>query len=65
MLGSTQISFGITMRPNTDRDAISAVNFSERLIADIDAWAEARGRVRSDAIRQLVQLGLSAPPPLR
>ena len=63
MPDSTQINFGITIRPNTERDAISAVNFSERLTADIDAWAEARGSVRSDAIRQLVQLGLSATSP--
>src|SRR5437868_15284012 len=38
----------------------SAVKLSERLTADVDAWAEAHNTVRSDAIRQLVELGLSA-----
>jgi len=32
------------------------------LTADVDAWAEAHDTVRSDAIRQLVELGLSAKP---
>jgi len=49
-------------RPGGDRDAISAVKLSERLTADVDAWAEAHDMVRSDAIRQLVELGLSAAP---
>ena len=42
------------------REAISAVRLSQRLTADIDAWAEAHNTVRSDAIRQLLELGLSA-----
>ena len=45
-------------RPTADREAISAVKLSERLTADVDAWAEAHDTVRSDAIRQLVELGL-------
>jgi hypothetical protein len=49
-------------RPGGGCDAISAVNLSERLTAHIDAWAEAHDTVRSDAIRQLVELGLSAVP---
>ena len=49
-------------RPSADRDAISAVKLSEWLTAEVDAWAEAHDMVRSDAIRHLVQLGLSAPP---
>jgi hypothetical protein len=44
----------------TGNDAISAVKMSERLTADVDAWAEAHDMVRSDAIRQLVELGLNA-----
>jgi hypothetical protein len=44
------------------RDAISAVKLSQRLTADIDAWAEAHNIARSDAIRQLVELGLNASP---
>ena len=51
-----------TIRPRTGRDAISAVKMSERLTADVDAWTEAHDTVRSDAIRQLVELGLSATP---
>jgi hypothetical protein len=45
-------------RPTSSREAISAVKLSERLTADVDAWAEAHDTVRSDAIRQLVELGL-------
>src|SRR5437762_11044018 len=37
----------------------STVEMSRRLTADVDAWAEAHDTVRSDAIRQLVELGLS------
>ncbi len=48
-------------RPSSGRDAISAVKLSEGLTADVDAWAEAHDMVRSDAIRHLVELGLSAP----
>lgn len=47
-------------RPSSGRDAISAVKMSERLTAEVDAWAEAHDMVRSDAIRQLVEFGLSA-----
>jgi hypothetical protein len=43
----------------TSPDAISAVKMSKRLTADVDAWAEVHGTVRSDAICQLVELGLS------
>ena len=42
------------------RDAISAVRLSQTLTSDVDAWAEAHNTVRSDAIRQLLELGLSA-----
>jgi hypothetical protein len=46
------------IRPGLSREAISAVKLSEKLTADVDAWAEAHATVRSDAIRQLVELGL-------
>ena len=36
---------------------------SERLTAYVDAWAEAHDMVRSDAIRRLVELGLSVTAP--
>jgi hypothetical protein len=49
-------------RPSAGRDAISAVKLSEGLTADIDAWAEAHDMARSDAIRQLVELGLGVAP---
>jgi hypothetical protein len=48
------------IRLGPGREAISAVKLSEKLTADVDAWAEAHDTVRSDAIRQLVELGLSA-----
>jgi hypothetical protein len=46
----------------TVREAISAVKLPQRLTADVDAWAEAHHTVRSDAIRQLLELGLNASP---
>jgi hypothetical protein len=50
-------------RPSAERDAVSAVKLSEGLTAEVDAWAEAHDMSRSDAIRQLVQLGLGASTP--
>ena len=44
------------------RDAISAVKLSQELTADIDAWAETHRITRSDAIRELLELGLKAQP---
>ncbi|WP_024518420.1 ribbon-helix-helix domain-containing protein [Bradyrhizobium sp. Tv2a-2] len=44
------------------RDAVSSVKFPQTLMAAIDAWAEAHQATRSDAIRQLVELGLGAAP---
>lgn len=49
-----------TVRPG--RDAISAVQFSQALTAEIDTWAESRRLSRGDAIRSLVQLGLKFAP---
>ena len=52
-------------RNHTDRsgrDAISAVQFSQALTAEIDTWAESRQLSRGDAIRSLVQLGLKFAP---
>ena len=49
-----------TADPRTGCDAISAVRMSERLTAEVDAWAEAHETVRSNAIRQLVELGLNS-----
>jgi hypothetical protein len=50
------------IRHGAGSDVTSAVKLSERLTADVDAWAEAHDTVRSDAIRQLVELGLRATP---
>jgi hypothetical protein len=41
-------------------DAVSSVKFPQTLTAAIDAWAETHQATRSDAIRQLVELGLRA-----
>jgi hypothetical protein len=49
-------------RPGSGRDAVSAVKMSEKLTAEVDAWAEAHRMVRSDAIRQLIELGLRVMP---
>ena len=50
------------IRRHSGREAISAVKLPEGLTADVDAWAAAHDTVRSDAIRQLVELGLGATP---
>jgi Arc/MetJ-type ribon-helix-helix transcriptional regulator len=42
------------------RTTVSAVRLSQSLTAAIDAWAETHHLNRSDAIRQLVELGLKA-----
>jgi hypothetical protein len=44
------------------RTTVSAVRLSQNLTAAIDAWAETHHLNRSDAIRQLVELGLRAAP---
>jgi uncharacterized protein YjiS (DUF1127 family) len=49
-------------RPPIGREAVSTVKMSQRLAADVDAWAQAHKTVRSDALRQLVELGLSSTP---
>jgi len=46
----------------TGRTTVSAVRLSQRLTAAIDSWAETHHLNRSDAIRQLVELGLNAAP---
>jgi hypothetical protein len=58
----TKKTLGNRNRPRRGRDAISALKMSEKLTADVDAWAEAHGMVPSDAIRQLIELGLSTAP---
>ncbi|MCP3463713.1 MULTISPECIES: hypothetical protein [unclassified Bradyrhizobium] len=48
------------VRRRTGLDAVSAVRMSEDLTAAVDAWAEVHQIARSDAICQLVMLGLKA-----
>jgi len=47
----------------TGLDPISAVKMPERLTAAVDAWAETHHLTRSDAICQLVELGLKIASP--
>jgi hypothetical protein len=49
-------------RLRTGRDAFSTVKMSQRLSANVDGWANAHDTLRSDAIRQLVELGLRYTP---
>lgn len=46
----------------TGRDIVSAVRLPERLTSAVDAWARAHCLSRSDAICQLVDLGLRTAP---
>jgi Arc/MetJ-type ribon-helix-helix transcriptional regulator len=46
-------------RPATGRDPVSAVRLPAELTAAVDKWAEDNEANRSEAIRRLVELGLS------
>jgi len=59
--GFDEGNHGHTVRAG--RDALSAIKLSQALTAAVDAWAEANRTTRSDAIRQLVEIGLSASQP--
>lgn len=48
--------------PDEGRAPVSSVQLPESLVAAVDAWAEAHHIFRSDAIRQLVELGLKIAP---
>jgi hypothetical protein len=45
--------------PAGGRDPMVAIRMAKALIANADAWARANGTGRSEAIRRLVELGLS------
>jgi hypothetical protein len=45
--------------PSGGRDPMVAIRMAKALIANADAWARANGTGRSEAIRRLVELGLS------
>jgi hypothetical protein len=46
-------------RPATGRDPVSAVRLPAELAAAVDQWGEAHEANRSEAIRRLVELGLT------
>jgi len=46
-------------RPATGRDPVSAVRLPVELTAEVDKWAEGHKANRSEAIRRLVEIGLS------
>ncbi|MHB0771757.1 hypothetical protein [Bradyrhizobium sp. 5.13L] len=52
------------VRRRTGIDPVSAVKMPERLTAAVDAWAEAHRLTRSDAICNLIELGLKTAPPV-
>jgi ribbon-helix-helix CopG family protein len=53
-------------RPATGFDPLVTTRLPEKMIADIKAWASQNRTSRSDAIRQLIAVGLAAAPlPLR
>ncbi len=53
------------VQPRTGQDAVSAVRLPEQLTDAIDTWAEAHGMARSEAIRQLIELGLKSACSMR
>ncbi len=52
------------VRRRTGVDPISAVKMPEKLTEAVDAWAEAHRLTRSDAICQLIELGLKMALPV-
>ncbi|UFX41725.1 ribbon-helix-helix domain-containing protein [Bradyrhizobium sp. 41S5] len=46
-------------RPATGRDPLVSSRIPADTVAEVDAWAAERETTRSDAIRQLVELGLT------
>jgi Arc/MetJ-type ribon-helix-helix transcriptional regulator len=46
-------------RPATGRDPVSAVRLPVELTASVDKWAEGHKANRSEAIRRLVEMGLT------
>ena len=47
-------------RPATGKDPLVSTRMPATLIQDIDAWAEGGNVGRSEAVRQLVEIGLKA-----
>lgn len=49
-------------RPPTGKDPLVSTRMPLSLITDIDAWADRNSVKRSEAVRQLVEVGLKAKP---
>jgi len=47
-------------RPATGTDPSRTFRLSDEFMADLEAWAQANGVTRSEAIRRLVEIGLKA-----
>jgi|tagenome__1003787_1003787.scaffolds.fasta_scaffold18473366_2 Arc/MetJ-type ribon-helix-helix transcriptional regulator len=71
MAGSIKVNRKRRGRPATGRDPVSAVRLPAELTASVDKWSEDHETNRSEAIRRLVELGLTIrtkakqPSPLR
>lgn len=47
-------------RPATGKDPLVSTRMPKALIGDVDTWADQTGVKRSEAVRRLVEIGLSA-----
>jgi len=71
MAGSIKVNHKKRGRPATGRDPVSAVRLPAELTASVDKWSEDHETNGSEAIRRLVELGLTIrikakqPSPLR
>ena len=52
-------------RPATGKDPQVVIRMPATLISAIDSWGEANDAIRSEAIRRLVELGLTVKTPAR
>src|SRR5256886_6511364 len=59
MAGSIKVNRKTRGRPATGRDPVSAVRLPAELTASVDKWSEDHEANRSEAIRRLVELGLT------
>ena len=59
MVGSIKVNQKRRGRPATGRDPVSAVRLPAELTASVDKWSEDHETNRSEAIRRLVELGLT------
>jgi Ribbon-helix-helix protein, copG family len=59
MAKSIEVNQNKRGRPAAGRDAVSAVRLPVELTAEVDKWAETHDSNRSEAIRQLIEIGLT------